>query len=268
MQRTVLVTGATDGIGAAIAHLLASNGARVILHGRSAERLKASAEGIRTKVPGALVGTVCGDFASLAGVEAAASAVTGALTAVGSDKLDAIIHNAAAFFPEHALTVDGIERGWMVNHVAPFLLTHRLMPLLRASKARVIVVSALGHMKASLPDNPNKADGYDGQQRYMATKMANVLFAQTLARLFPEELSANSVHPGVVTTKLLRAAYNMDGRDDVGVAAQVPATLAIGEEALTGRFYVRGKPAAMHTLANDTDVQDALWEQTEELCRL
>jgi NAD(P)-dependent dehydrogenase (short-subunit alcohol dehydrogenase family) len=266
--KTVLITGATDGIGLAIAQQLVTNGVKVIVHGRSDERLAHAAASLGETSD--QVATTCGDFSSLAGVDAVAAGVSVAMTALHSHTLDAVIHNAAAFFADHALTVDGIERTWMINHVAPFLLTHRLSSLLRASKARVVLISALGHIKASLPQDPNVVVGYDGQQRYMASKLANVMFAQTLARLFGGELTANSMHPGVVTTKLLRAAYNMEGRDAVTDAAARATWLAVDVEAAsaTGAFFVRGKPAAMHTHANDIELQDRLWEQTEELCRL
>jgi NAD(P)-dependent dehydrogenase (short-subunit alcohol dehydrogenase family) len=266
VMKTVLVTGATDGIGFETASQLLAVGCTVLVHGRSQSKAEEAVVRLQGRHASALLLPVAGDFESLEGVGRCADhirrhVVEGSLT---------VVHNAAAFFASFERNVDGIERSWMVNHIAPFFLTHLLMQRQATPIERVVMVSALGHMKATMPADVNDAGQFDPQQRYMQCKLANVAFAAALHRIYNGAIAASSIHPGVVTTKLLRAAYGMDGRDDVAAAAKGIAWLAHHEDAASpsGAFFVRGKPAAANPLALDVGVQDQLWEWSEQLCGL
>lgn len=144
--RTVLVTGGTDGIGKHTALTLALMGASVITHGRDPARTAIATAEIRAKTNSGTVETTVADFSSLAQVRDCAADIGRRFP-----ELHVLIHNAGVFMSERIMTVDGLEATLAIKHVAPFLLTHLLLDLLRKSApARVISVSSIAHTRARL----------------------------------------------------------------------------------------------------------------------
>jgi NAD(P)-dependent dehydrogenase (short-subunit alcohol dehydrogenase family) len=127
-------------------------------------------------------------------------------------KLDVLINNAGVYMTERRLTQDGFEMTLGVNYLAHFLLTNLLLPLLKKSAGpRVVTVSSVVHMGGRLDfDNLNCERRFDGYHAYANSKLANALFANELARRAPW-LTSSSLHPGVINTKLLHAAFDMAG---------------------------------------------------------
>lgn len=251
----VLVTGSTDGIGRQTALDLSRQGADVIVHGRSAEKVEA----VRGALSGRSYG-ITGDLASLASVRA-----LGAELVERFPKLDVLLHNAGVFATERKLTSDGHELTNAVNHLAPVLLTHLALPALRAAAApRIVLVSSVAHVRGRIdPDDLDLAGRFDGYQAYSQSKLANVLTAVELARRLPG-FAVNALHPGVVSTKLLRAGFGMQGPDSLADGARTSVLLALDPRLgkVTGQYFQAGKPAAASPLARDAALCRRLYEKT------
>jgi NAD(P)-dependent dehydrogenase (short-subunit alcohol dehydrogenase family) len=247
---TILITGATDGIGRTTAHLLAARGARVVLHGRNQSKLDDVARSVEAQSPGNVAGTLVADLGSLEQVRKLAAAVTAHHPDVG-----VLLNNAGVFMNDRVVTEDGFEMTFAVNHLAPFLLTHLLLPQLQAHRGRVVNVSSIAHKRGELDfDNLQFERNFSGYAAYALSKLANVLFSVELAhRLGDPGLTVNSLHPGVVTTKLLVGGFNMDGPDslDDGAATSVFLCTDPSVASTTGQYFAQCKPARAHALASD-----------------
>src|SRR6476620_12331961 len=192
--RTVLVTGATGGIGLATASRLAGLGARVGIVGRDEARAGAAAGRLRDG--GAEVDVFLADLSSQRDVRALADQVLAAYA-----RLDVLVNNVGGYWSTRHETVDGLERTFAVNHLAPFLLTNLLLDRLRASApARVVTVSSGAQAMGRIDlDDLQGARGYNGQRAYNQSKLANVMFTYELARrLGGSGVTANALHPGGV----------------------------------------------------------------------
>ena len=158
-ERTFLVTGATDGIGRQTALTLARRGGRVLVHGRSAAKAEAVRDALRAETKADRIDAVFGDSSSLDEVRGLATQV-----AALAPRLDVLLNNAGVFMNERALSHDGHEMTFAVNHLAPFLLTHLLLPQLRASdEPRVVNVSSVAHNRGAVDfDDLDMARGFSG----------------------------------------------------------------------------------------------------------
>jgi dehydrogenase/reductase SDR family member 12 len=197
--RTIVITGATGGLGLAAAHLLAARRARLCLVGRDAARTDAARASILDATPGAHVDTVVADLASLEAVRSAAAAI-----AAFVPRIDVLIHNAGALVHELHMTEDGIELTAQVHVVAPFLFTTRLRPLLRESAdARVIHVSSGGMYTRRLDvdalDHPLAP--FDGVRAYANAKRAQIVLTDRWAQdPAGRGISFHAMHPGWADT--------------------------------------------------------------------
>lgn len=190
-DRVVVITGASDGIGAAAARSLTARGDRVIVVGRSEEKTQRIA--VELDAPYYLA-----DFSNLDDVRKLAQRLNADLA-----RIDVLANNAGGVMGGRLLTVDGFELTIQVNHLAPFLLTHLLLDTLVASKATVIGTSSLANRRAGTidPDDLTLAHGYSAQDAYCKAKLMNILFSQELNRRYHKQgLSAVSYQPGVVRT--------------------------------------------------------------------
>lgn len=265
--KTVLVTGSTDGIGRETAVGLAAAGFRVLVHGRSAARAEAAAAEVRKRAPGAEVDAVAADLATRDGVRQLAGLVHSLTT-----RLDVLVNNAGVFRAERRSTKDGLEETFAVNHLAPFLLTHLLVPLLRRSApARILAVSSIAHQGARpILSDLQLEKRYDGYSAYALSKLGNVLFTFELARRLDGcGVTANALHPGLVTTKLLREGFGMGGAP-VSEGARTSLFLASSPdvEGVTGRYFVNLREANPAPVARDERLRKAFWTLSEELARL
>ena len=257
-----MITGATDGLGRALAFELSGrSGIRLVLHGRNPERL----EKLEKELAGgpANITTVQGDFTELAQVARLADRIRGL-----TDDLSVLINNAGVS-ASHArqLSADGHELCFAVNHLAPFLLTNRLLPLLRAgAPARVVNVASLS--QASLDfDDLAMAHGYTRQRAYAASKLALVMAGMELAeRHDPEVLTVNSVHPGTyLPTKMLDSPeLNIDSLD-TGVRSLLRMAFAPELAHITGGFFDRGTETRAHPDAYQSELRTQLWDISNQL---
>jgi NAD(P)-dependent dehydrogenase (short-subunit alcohol dehydrogenase family) len=215
MSGTVcVVTGANSGIGKAAAAELARLGARVVMvcrnEGRGREA-RAEIQAAAELAHPSREDTVDLLIADLSVQEEVYH--LGETIRADYDRLDVLINNAGVFSETREETVDGIELTFAVNHLAPFLLTHLVLPRIRetagrAGQARIITVSSEAHRGTSIDfDDINAEQGYSALQAYGQSKLANILFTHELARrLRGEGVLVNSVHPGVVNTNIWRGS--------------------------------------------------------------
>lgn len=254
----VLVTGSTDGIGLETALQMVRRGADVVLHGRSEKRLKAAHERVQSEAGREIPRGVLGDFSSLASVRAMADELerTGVRPTV-------LVNNAGIFCNERSLSADGFELTMAVNHLAPFVLTHALLRQPGASVQRVVNVSSMAHQggRVDVNDVGLKKRRFDAYGMYAASKAANVLFSNELARRKPLVMS-NALHPGVVSTKLLTEGFGMQGGDTLEESAATSVMLALDEKCATvsGGYYAQKRKREPSAAVQDRELARAFYE--------
>jgi len=269
-DRTVLVTGASAGIGRATAAQLASMGARVLLASRSRERGEAARASIVERVPGASTELLVADLASQDGVRSLA-----AQTLAASDRLDVLINNAGVFTRGYEETPDGLETQFAVNHLAPFLLTNLLRErLAESAPARVITVSSEAHKRGRIEfDDLQGKDRYNGLKAYAQSKLANLLFNRELARrLAGTGVTSNALHPGVVATSLLFDSFRplkllrpLLRTPEQAARTTICLAAAPALERLTGLYFIDCEPARPSVAARDDAAARRLWQISAEL---
>jgi retinol dehydrogenase-12 len=276
---TILVTGATDGIGLATAGALAARGHRVLIHGRNAIKGEAAAQAVRAAATGAGdVRFLQADFASLAQVRSLA----GELDAL--PRLDVLINNAGCVNLSRRVTTDGFETTFAVNHLAPFLLTNLLLRKIRGSApARIVTVASSAHRGKYIDfDDLMSTRDYQMMRTYGRSKLANILFTRALAkRLAGTGVTANSLHPGMVATHLGQDNWfaRVLGRAFLAVAG-VPAAegaktsvylaTAAEVEGVSGGYYAKCRPAPLAAApgALEDAIAERLWAVSEQLVGL
>jgi len=259
--RTALVTGATSGIGAATARLLAQNGFDVIVAGRTQETAEAAAAQVRTAAPGRRVEAAWGDLSRQSEVRRLAQQVL-----TEHHRLDVLVNNAGANFPEQVLTEDGVEQTLAVDTLAPVLLTHLLLPALRAAGGRVVNVAS-GMLKTPDPARWTGPEPYSQMTAYAQAKAMLVLLTRRMAREHPDVLMI-SMTPGMVRTGLgrntsgalrlfLAFAKAMSKRPDDAASGLLRLVITPTSDLTSGAFYKRGHVDVPDTLASVAD--DTAW---------
>jgi NAD(P)-dependent dehydrogenase (short-subunit alcohol dehydrogenase family) len=261
-ETTVLNTGATDGLGRGVARDLAARGAKVLLHGRSRDKL----DELSAELGGAP--TFQADLASLEEVRRLAAEVE-----QSTDALHVLINNAgigggAPDGTTRQESKDGHELRLAVNHLAGFLLTLRLLPLLRRSKpARVVFVASLGQAPMDF-DDPMLERGYSGSRAYGQSKLAQITTGFELAeRLDPNEVTVTSLHPSTyMPTKMVLEARG-SSVDTLEAGIEATSRLAVDPEleGVTGRFYDRQRESTPDPQASDEEQRKRLWALSLEL---
>jgi NAD(P)-dependent dehydrogenase (short-subunit alcohol dehydrogenase family) len=269
MGPTILVTGSTDGIGRATATELARQGARVIVHGRSRAKARVVQRDLQDMSDGEKPDMFVADFSDPDEIRGMAEEISSAYT-----RLDVLVNNAGTYQQTRNLTTGGVELTFAVNYLAPFLLTHLLLPLLRESTpSRIVTVASTAHEDVSridwenLPGMPR----YDPWEAYCLTKFADIIFTYQLAgRLEGSGVTANCLHPGVVNTKLLRSAFpGMPGiSPEEGARTSVYLALSPDVAGISGQYFEEMRPARSTALTHDRTVQTKLWEMAEDLTGL
>ena len=201
--RTAVVTGPTSGLGRATAEALAALGARVVLVGRDRERLEAVAAALATGTGIERYPVVVADLGSLDQARGAAERI-----AATEGRVDLLVDNAGAIFPERRLGPDGIEATFALMVVAPFALTAGLLPYLRASHGRVIAVTSGGQYTQGLhlDDLGSERSPWSGPRAYARAKRAQVTLIREWARRVGEDVSFVAMHPGWADTPGLEAS--------------------------------------------------------------
>ena len=228
MRKTILITGSTDGIGLEAARILARQGQRVLLHGRSETKLK---EAARIVSPSA---TYLADLSRMDEVEAFASAV-----AKEHKELHALVNNAGVYATPDVLTQDGIDVRFAVNTIAPYLLTKRLLPLLR-SEGRVVNLASAAQSPVSLKALSGQSETMSDDVAYAQSKLALTMWTRSLAlTLNGESPSFIALNPGsLLETKMVKEAYGIVGKD-MQIGAEIVARAAVEDRfgATSGQYF-------------------------------
>lgn len=264
MIKTVFITGATDGIGKETALEIASAGHAVIIHGRSQHKVEETLQELRSHFPAATFAGEVADLSSLAETKAMGERIRN-----DHPEVDVLINNAGVYMHQRQLTVDGFEVTFAVNHLAHFALSLSILPVLRKRPdGRIITVSSVAHSRAKLDfTNLNAENHFEAYNAYAVSKLANVLFSNELAeRVQGSSITVNSLHPGVITTKLLKSGFGISGAG-LKEGAETSVYLALDEEAkkFTGLYFSKKKPATAHILAEDIPTRQKLWTMSEEM---
>ena len=264
-EATILVTGATDGLGKRVARELAAKGTTVLLHGRSPERLEATLEELRGQTSTEKVGSYVADLSSLAAVRDLADRILSEY-----DRLDVLVNNAGIIVQERRKeSEDGYELTFAVNYLSHFLLTSLLLPLLKDSApARVVNVASAGQSPIDF-DDPMLERGYEAMRAYSQSKLAQVMFTFELAeRLSDTGVSVNALHPAsLMDTKMVRDTfgYTMSTVEE-GSEAVVRLAVSSELEGVMGRYFDGTREARADGQAYDKEARQTLWELSEELC--
>jgi NAD(P)-dependent dehydrogenase (short-subunit alcohol dehydrogenase family) len=265
-QQTILITGATDGLGKALATALARDGATVLLHGRDPGRLAAAVAGIRRLTGAGTLRTYSADFADLEQVRRLADSVLQAEPA-----LDVLVNNAGigATVPgggRRAESRDGIELRFQVNYLAGYLLTSRLMPLLGAcAPSRVVFVSSAGQAPIDF-DDVMLTRSYSGVQAYCQSKLAQVMMALDIAEDYESTgVAATALHPASYMPTKIVASPASSLAD--GVAATMRLIEAADAGQVNGRYFNQMREARADEQAYDLKSRRRLHELSEQLTR-
>lgn len=272
-----LITGGTDGIGKAAAYALASQGARLLVHGRDPDKGARAVEELKARSRNPAIEFVQADFSSLADVRRFA-----AMVIERTPRVDVLVNNAGAIFTKRTLSKDGYEMTFAVNHLAPFLLTHLLLSTLKSGTQPRIVTTASGaHRGARIPfDDLQATRKYSAMAAYGSSKLANILFTRALAkRLEDTAVTATCLHPGFVRTNfgrnndispwlkpifglivLLAARSPEKGAQTVVYLATSPEV-----QGASGGYYFDCKPTQPSPAAQDDTAAERLWQLSEQL---
>jgi len=275
--KTVLVTGATGGIGKATAVGLAALGAHVAITGRSHERAESGAREIRAS-GSADPDVFVADLSSQSEVRRLADEVLANLP-----RIDVLVNNVGGFWNTRHLTADRIEHTFALNHLAPFLLTNLLLERLGESgSARVVTVSSNAQTLGRIDFDDLQGEGsYSGARAYNQSKLANVLFTYELARrLQGSSVTANALHPGVVRTafgaedpsaiqRLIVPVMRPFMKSPVkGAATSVHVASSPDLEQVTGRYFANSKARKSSERSYDEALAARLWQTSAELVDL
>ncbi|MGZ0710607.1 SDR family NAD(P)-dependent oxidoreductase (plasmid) [Coraliomargarita sp. W4R53] len=272
-DKTIVITGASDGIGAAAARQLRAKGGQVVLVGRSRAKTEAVASAL--DAPFHLA-----DYSDLAQVRDLAAELRETYP-----RIDVLANNAGGIFGDRAVTTDGFEQTFQVNHLAGFLLTNLLRDTLIASNASVIQTSSVAAKRFAKFD----IDDLQGEKRYSSqaaygnAKLANILFTRELhVRTHDQGVSSAAFHPGVVATSFAKASGGIFGfvysnsltkrfmttPDDGGARLTFLAAGTPGKDWTSGGYYERDQLTESHKLSTDSDLARALWERSAEMVGL
>lgn len=271
MPKTIIITGASDGIGAAGARQLSKDGHRVVVVGRSPHKTETIARELG-------VDRFVADFTQLDAVRKLAADLDRAYP-----RIDVLVNNAGGIFGDRAKTVDGFEKTFQINHLAPFLLTNLVMDKLIESSATVIQTSSSGARlfgKLNIDDLDHDED-FTPQRAYGTVKLENILFTKELHRRYHTKgLSAAAFHPGAAATSFATESDSFMKRiysSRIGRAFMVSpekgadqmiwlAETQPGKDWKSGTYYEKRKPARRNNpQALDADLARALWDRSAAL---
>lgn len=274
--KTVVITGATSGLGKESAKEIARMGATVALVGRNKEKLEQTVQEIKRQVPDAKLDVFVCDQSFMSQV----MELAGQLLAK-YPKIDVLMNNAGVSCQKPLITNEGLERVFATNHLAPFLLTNLLLERLIQSKARVVNVSSSMHKHVKLDfDNLQSIKGFNWDSSYSRSKLMNLMFTFELARRCQDKtITVNAIHPGLVKTSI--------GRNDTlmlkvgkmfadlfampvekGALTQIYVATSPEVEGITGKYFSKCKIDQPSASSQNQADWVRLWEMSAKLCNL
>ena len=255
MSKTILITGSTDGIGLETARILAAEGHRVLLHGRNAEKLKTA-----TAEVGGDTASYVADLSRPADVEALAAAVL-----ADNSSLDVLINNAGVYKTSRPTTPEGLDVRFVVNTLAPYELTRRLLPSMPKS-GRIINLSSAA--QASV-DTRVLAEGgrLDDMEAYAQSKLAITIWSRVMARNLPDGPIIVAVNPGsLLATKMVKEGFGVAG-NDLRIGADILRRAALSDEfaSASGQYFDNdaGRFGTPHRDALNADISQDVVQAIE-----
>lgn len=274
--RTVLVTGATNGIGKATAMELARMDAQVVLVGRSRPKTEATVSEIFRKTGNNALDYIIADLALMSGVRQVAETFRQKY-----DRLHVLVNNVGGIFAQRQVTSEGLEMTFALNHLSYFLLTSLLLDILKASApARIVNVSSDAHRFGGLNLDDLQSEqsyGMGGFRAYSQSKLMNVMFTYELAqRLEGTGVTVNAMHPGAVATGfghnnrglvglVFRSFSRFSLTPEQGADTVVYLASSPDVEGVTGKYFDRRKAVLSSSHSYDEDKARRLWEISAEL---
>lgn len=272
--RTVLVTGATAGIGKETALGLAKLGARVVIVGRNEAKTKAVVEELKSATGNEQLDFLLGDLSVMADVRKVAAEFERRFGI-----LHVLVNNVGAVNLSRQTTVDGFELTFAMNHLSYFLLTKLLLPALeRGAPSRIVSVSSDAHRTAKIDfDDLQATKGYSAFGAYGRSKLLNILFTRELARrLAGKKITANCLHPGMVASNFMAkpgvlgtlgsafmGAFGISPQKGAQTSLYLASSAEV--EGVTGRYFARSKEKTPSRAAQDDVAAARLWELSEKL---
>lgn len=281
-DKTVVVTGATSGIGLATVKALCARGAYVIGVGRSAEKCIKIKKEISESFPETVIEYLTADFSSLDNIRQLAQDIRKTIGSLGKNHLDVLINNAGTFTSWYISSAEGFEMQFAVNHLATFLLTNLLFPLLNnATEARIITVSSGSHYRTKMHWNDLLLrKHYNCLLAYKQSKLANVLFTRELRRRLGSgsRIVAFAADPGLVNTgmglkntvgiaKLVWSIRKNSGRTPMEAAETIVFLAEDKHVRNSGDIYYKDcKPKKANPRGLDEESAMRLWKISEKMC--
>jgi|SRR6056297_172280 len=257
---TVLITGATDGIGEETAVEMAKNSYNLILHGRDENKAKETINRIKHQTSNQNISYIIADYELFSDIEKMIKKLK-----INYNKIDILINNAGVYENSRVITRNGFEKTFQVNYLSHFYLTNMLMDLLMISdKPKIINVASMAHNRTIDFDNLQGEKSFNGNDAYGRSKLCNILFTFKLDREYKDsKLITNCLHPGVINTKLLQKGWGSGGSDITKGAENVLTVVNIDNE--SGNYYMHGKKTEPASITRDENIQDKLWEISTQM---
>ena len=272
--KVCLVTGATDGIGKVSARVLAELGAKVIIVGRNPEKSAIVLAELRSISGNENIDLLMADLAVMQEVRDLAEQVISRY-----DRIDVLLNNAGGYFTKHKITSDGLEMTFALNHMSYFLLTNKLMELLKYSApARIVNVSSDAHYGVDIEfENLNGEQEYKAWKAYQKSKLANVLFTYELLKKVPGNITVNCLHPGFVATNfghnnggffgpVLKIAQRISAIDpEEGAKTSIFLCSAPEVKGVSGKYFYKCQPKTSSRESRNMDTGKRLWQISSDI---
>ena len=272
--KVCLVTGATDGIGKVSARVLAELGAKVIIVGRNPEKSAIVLAELRSISGNENIDLLMADLAVMQEVRDLAEQVISRY-----DRIDVLLNNAGGYFTKHEITSDGLEMTFALNHMSYFLLTNKLMELLKYSApARIVNVSSDAHYGVDMEfENLNGEQEYKAWKAYQKSKLANVLFTYELLKKVPGNITVNCLHPGFVATNfghnnggffgpVLKIAQRISAiNPEEGAKTSIFLCSAPEVKGVSGKYFYKCQPKTSSRESRNIDTGKRLWQISSDI---
>jgi len=271
-MKTAVITGGNSGIGKATATALAKKGYRVIIHGRDPIKTKDAADEIKAQSGNNNVEYVSADVSLISGMKDLANAIK-----QKTNSIEALVLSTGIILPNHVVTADGLEAGFVVQYLSRFTLTQLLMPELKNGKAKIILVGAPLLKNATIFFDDIALKNNFTMMKALAQEMfANHLFVQEFAKRYPgPEVVMNIAHPGVAKTGIMRHSnfmfklmVNLFGRSPASSAGNFVFLSTDDSVNYSGYFFKKpGNPSVKEKISHDASMAERLWNKSLELIK-
>ena len=259
MNKTILVTGSTDGIGLQTACDLAELGAQVIMHGRNKTKAEQVANELISKTGNKSIEYVYSDLSSFDEVIKMSEKIHQRFK-----KIDVLINNAGIYKTKKELSGGGLEITFAVNHLSYYLLTGLLLDII---EGRIVNVASQAHADQLDFENLQGEKYFDGYDAYSRSKLCNILFTFKLAELIKSTgVTVNVLHPGVISTKLLHEGWGSGGTT-LKQGSKTSVFLAVSPEvaSVSGKYFSNLREIKPSSVSYEKEIQERLWTESEKL---